>query len=799
MYPRVISFSMFTSLTARLQSFLDACIVSPHNLRISVCLTSYIAALMIAAHAASAAHLIKDRARGIDETPPPLVFKRDLGVCNPVGSEAWNIAVLITNHASEAIELDKVVEDCRGCTRVSGIPLRLEPGQSKTLSVRVVPGVRRGHARFGATLLAGELLWARIEISALIPGIDLAGTESVYLGVMSATTPSDGARDTVQNKAPERGPAPPDEVGSARTFDIDLINVVGVDLSVVADDSRFTFEVSPPKFVASLGDGVPFRRSRVAVLARCRDAQAAPGHANDPCRSTVTIEMRLGGECIDRRTISISADHDTTLEPNPARLFFGGVTCPSTVEREITLPFQAQHVSVEGSGCTLLSTQVVGNGTRCRVSFALGERSRSFVQRGTLLLRAGDKLASVPWLGFLGGAVTEARNFDVPPPRANAADTIELNRLADALRAHAATTGAPTNADEYFALLAASTLVHAEPGNVELNVQLTQMTRWLSSVRESTAPADFPRVDDLIEILEYKRDLIVESDSAISRTLFVAKELVRTNVPDAQLKDVRAWSLTRRVHAGNLRITARATLTGQPPTDSVHAVVSDGVEEVISTQSGKFDRHAQLNYSAHEKTAEWESLAAMLGSRKQGTAPSEFDDLASMLRNENTVFVSRDETTMEGHPLWRLDFGFGQSQSIWLDPGLGLAVVRRASRGSAGGVQDTNICQAEDFFATDVGIMMPRTCIIQQFRHPLAADPSSEPRLVYEEVLRCVEYACSSHISPRGQSIEEIFASEMKRTRDLCASARFEESQQSMIPPKSTATLATMPSTETHP
>ncbi|NBQ43741.1 MAG: hypothetical protein EBU23_15070, partial [Mycobacteriaceae bacterium] len=245
------------------------------------------------------------------------------------------------------------------------------------------------------------------------------------------------------------------------------VTIDGVDLSVVADDSRFTFEVSPPKFVASLGDGVPFRRSRVAVLARCRDAQAAPGHANDPCRSTVTIEMRLGGECIDRRTISIYADHDTTLEPNPARLFFGGVTCPSTVEREITLPFQAQHVSVEGSGCTLLSTQVVGNGTRCRVSFALGERSRSFVQRGTLLLRAGDKLASVPWLGFLGGAVTEARNFDVPPPRANAADTIELNRLADALRAHAATTGAPTNADEYFALLAASTLVHAEPGNVE--------------------------------------------------------------------------------------------------------------------------------------------------------------------------------------------------------------------------------------------------------------------------------------------------------------------------------------------
>jgi hypothetical protein len=137
-------------------------------------------------------------------------------------------------------------------------------------------------------------------------------------------------------------------------------------------------------------------------------------------------------------------------------------------------------------------------------------------------------------------------------------------------------------------------------------------------------------------------------------------------------------------------------------------------------------------------------------------------------------------------------------QSIWLDPGLGLAVVRRASRGSAGGVQDTNICQAEDFFATDVGIMMPRTCIIQQFRLPLAADPSSEPRLVYEEVLRCVEYACSSHISPRGQSIEEIFASEMKRTRDLCASARFEESQQSMIPPKSTASQPCRQRRHTH-
>lgn len=56
---------------------------------------------------------------------------------------------------------------------------------------------------------------------------------------------------------------------------------------------------------------------------------------------------------------------------------------------------------------------------------------------------------------------------------------------------------------------------------------------------------------------------------------------------------------------------------------------------------------------------------------------------------------------------------------------------------------------------------MPRTRSIQQFRRALAADPSSEARLVYEEVLRCVAYACSSHISPRGQSIEEIFASEM--------------------------------------
>ena len=245
----------------------------------------------------------------------------------------------------------------------------------------------------------------------------------------------------------------------------------------------------------------------------------------------------------------------------------------------------------------------------------------------------------------------------------------------------------------------------------------------------------------LREVIAFKRDLIRASTSAYVEETFVAAELLRAPLPGAPPGSgvrIRRW--VHRSHDGCFRTTAIRPDGAQ----GADITVTDGRTEARSGLDGATAVREQAGAAGHALRAEWEAVAGMLGSVARGTARDGLEDLAEAIDREpdGGVEVAWDRTSEDGRALLRVTLGSGSPLRVWLDPGLGLAVVRREQSVDDGTVVDRVAWTADGFFRTACGIELPglvRT--IQQRGRSAVAELCGTPRrIVHDQTLRCLAF-----------------------------------------------------------
>ena len=254
-------------------------------------------------------------------------------------------------------------------------------------------------------------------------------------------------------------------------------------------------------------------------------------------------------------------------------------------------------------------------------------------------------------------------------------------------------------------------------------------------------PADAPPTPAALrEVIAFKRDLIRASTTAYLEDTFVAAELLRgtpAGAPPASGVRIRRWVL--RAHDGCFRATAIRPdgFTGADVT------VSDGRIEARVGRDGAVAVREEAGAAGHALRAEWEAVAGMLGSVARGTARDGLEDLAEAIDREpaGAVQVAWDAPDEGGRALVRVTLGGGSPMRVWLDPGHGLAVVRRAQSVDDGSVVDRVAWTADSFFATPCGIELPGRVRSIQERGPAAAEHHGAPRrTVHEQAMRCLAF-----------------------------------------------------------
>jgi hypothetical protein len=254
-------------------------------------------------------------------------------------------------------------------------------------------------------------------------------------------------------------------------------------------------------------------------------------------------------------------------------------------------------------------------------------------------------------------------------------------------------------------------------------------------------PADAPPTPAALrEVIAFKRDLIRASTTAYLEDTFVAAELLRgtpAGAPPASGVRIRRWVL--RSHDG----CSRATAIRPDGFTGADVTVSDGRIEARVGRDGAVAVREEAGAAGHALRAEWEAVAGMLGSVARGTARDGLEDLAEAIDREpaGAVQVAWDAPDEGARALLRVTLGGGSPMRVWLDPGHGLAVVRRAQSVDDGSVVDRVAWTADSFFATPCGIELPGRVRSIQERGPAAAEHHGAPRrTVHEQAMRCLAF-----------------------------------------------------------
>ena len=261
---------------------------------------------------------------------------------------------------------------------------------------------------------------------------------------------------------------------------------------------------------------------------------------------------------------------------------------------------------------------------------------------------------------------------------------------------------------------------------------------WLGCDLDPADPPPTPA--ELREVIAFKRDIVRASTSAYLEDTLVAAELLRGPPPGAPPGSgvrIRRW--VHRSHDGCFRTTAIRPDGAQ----GVDVTVSDGRMEARCGRDGAVTVREEAGAAGHALRAEWEAVAGMLGSVARGTARDGLEDLAEAIDREpaGAVQVAWDAPEEAGRALLRVTLGGGSPMRVWLDPGHGLAVVRRAQSVDDGSVVDRVAWTADSFFATPCGIELPGRVRSIQERGPAVAEHHGAPRrTVHEQAMRCLAF-----------------------------------------------------------
>jgi hypothetical protein len=244
-------------------------------------------------------------------------FVADVGRIDPPFDVPIRAEVEVRNASGAAVELERGIPHCAGCTRVTGVPVTVPAGGTARIGIVFEPGDSRGRLRFGCTLLSGGVPWAVADAEATACGIDLRGPGTVEFGAV------------------ESGSA------SERSFRVRTVGPPGARLQAAAGGSAHA-AVAADGAPTALADGTLVRHWLVTARIGC-----APGA--DEVRERIDLRLAAGERTIESRPVVVRAEPWQPSSAAPGALFLGCVDGLDACERHVLLPRGAGALSAEGA------------------------------------------------------------------------------------------------------------------------------------------------------------------------------------------------------------------------------------------------------------------------------------------------------------------------------------------------------------------------------------------------------------------------------------------------------------------
>jgi hypothetical protein len=330
-------------------------------------------------------------------------FVADVGRIDPPFDVPIRAEVEVRNASGAAVELERGIPHCAGCTRVTGVPVTVPAGGTARIGIVFEPGDSRGRLRFGCTLLSGGVPWAVADAEATACGIDLRGPGTVEFGAV------------------ESGSA------SERSFRVRTVGPPGARLQAAAGGSAHA-AVAADGAPTALADGTLVRHWLVTARIGC-----APGA--DEVRERIDLRLAAGERTIESRPVVVRAEPWQPSSAAPGALFLGCVDGLDACERHVLLPRGAGALSAEGAEAAAAGPGPGPGPGRERVALRIplpeSPPGEWRLLRGTIALRRGPERWSVPWIGFRAAAAGDGGR-----PLPSARDVAEVFAFKrDAIRA----------------------------------------------------------------------------------------------------------------------------------------------------------------------------------------------------------------------------------------------------------------------------------------------------------------------------------------------------------------------------
>lgn len=609
--------------------------------------------------------------RSFSQAPAPALPSKSVELGTLKDDDWKSCRFLIPNVGPGDLVIDRVIPSCASCTRVDEFSKTTPAGGEAVVDVSVKAGAKRGALAFRLLVVGRdspihELIVTAYRLGLLLPQSD------VYLGDVA---PGGSTRRTFM-------------VRSAGLGDVNI---------KVSGGGGGEFRVLGSQGVSTTPGGSDPRDLTHTFVGEFAPRSVELG--SRAAQFTLTAYPATGGEPLCSTELVMRASVLPPVPADPPLVLLGAIAPGEVFDRIIKL-----------DGASNENLDVDCDDSRIQVSIGppptpLGPRvvrvRYAATAEATGLLRASVRVTSgvnrnVQVIPVVGLHVLGTNLRSGPPdsasvtcvPVAMTTVTAAVQDVVDGIRARGnGIEGLIRVLDERFKAglpplspveLGKVFMVGQEAGVLpRSDISDADRTRFMQSWSRTRSEGNVA-LQDLLEILEARRDLIGSSESELVVDIKNDAEIWSRvlNVPE-QIASVR--EIARFAHADAFRMIERGRIFDDGTRQSV-IIASDGVSRLVCPlPDGPAQLIEQTNYATFE-AEDWalEAIGGLAGNRVRGTARAREYDLARFVAADGAQAsaVEREGEWIDGWWTVRLRIGFGHSFVVWIAPELGFAPLR---------------------------------------------------------------------------------------------------------------------------